>query len=110
MIVGAGSPTITQRDFATHPQLKRHYPRHIDIDHTENGVETHIQIRFKTLVEETDLLAAAELNPFTRWVARTFVTRPTYFRIIADYSGTIVDGGVSIPIAGECLYEVMGLE
>lgn len=110
MIVGTGSPTITERDFVTHPKLKRHYPRQIDIDHAEKGIESHIKIRFKSLVEDVDLLTAAELNPFTQWIARTFITRPTYFRVIADYSGTIVDGGVSIPIAGECLYEVMGLE
>jgi len=110
MIVGTGSPTIRQSDYTTHPELKRHYPQQIDIDHTESGVETHIQIRFKTLVEDVDMLTVSGLNPITQWFARTFVTRPTYFRIIADYSGTIVDNGASIPIAGECLYEVMGLE
>jgi len=56
------------------------------------------------------MLTVSGLSPFTQWFARTFVARPTYFRIIADYNGTIVDNGVSIPIAGECLYEVMGLE
>jgi hypothetical protein len=61
-------------------------------------------------VEQADLLAASGLNPFTQWVARTFVTRPAYFRVIADYSGNIVDGGISIRIEGESLYEVMGLE
>jgi hypothetical protein len=61
-------------------------------------------------VEEADLLAAAGLNPVTQWVVRTFFTRPAYFRVIADYSGTIIDGGISIPIEGESLCEVMGLE
>jgi len=110
IIAGTGSPTIRQFDYVTHPELKRHYPRRIDIDHAENGVEAHIQIRFRTLVEDVDMLTVSGLNSFTQWFARTFVTRPTYFRVIADYSGTIVDNGVSVPVKGECLYEVMGLE
>jgi hypothetical protein len=110
IIVGTGSPTIRQFDYVTHPELKRHYPRQIYIDHTEKGVEAHIQIHFRTLVEDVDILTVSNLNPFTQWFARTFVTRPTYFRIIADYNGSIVDHGIFIPIKGECLYEVMGLE
>ncbi|PKN53673.1 MAG: hypothetical protein CVU55_00695 [Deltaproteobacteria bacterium HGW-Deltaproteobacteria-13] len=110
IIVGSGSPAIRQFDYVTHPELKRHYPRQISIDHAAKGVEAHIQIRFRTLVEDVDMLTVSNLNPFAQWVARTFVTRPTYFRIIADYDGTIVDNGVSVPVKGECLYEVMGLE
>lgn len=110
MIIGTGSPTVTQRDFVTHPTLARHYPRQVDIDHVEGGREAHIRIRFKELVEDVDLLAASGLSPVKQWMVRTFAMRPTYFRIIADYSGTIVENGVTVPIGGECLYEIMGLE
>jgi hypothetical protein len=110
MIVGSGSPTIRQDDYEMHPILKRYYPRRIDIDFTHDGVEAHLRMRFTQLVEEVDLLTVSGLGAFSQWVARTFVARPTYFRVIADYTGEIVEGGVQSTIAGECLYEVMGFE
>jgi hypothetical protein len=110
MIVGTGSPTIRQWDFVTHPVLQRHYPRQISIDFTQNEVEAHLHITLKALVEDVDLLTVSGLNPITQWIARTFVTRPTYFRVIADYDGTITEYGNTTPIKGECLYEVMGFE
>jgi hypothetical protein len=110
MIVGTGSPTIRQWDFVTHPILKRHYPRQISIDFAQGEMEAHLHIRQKALVEEVDLLTVSGLNSFTQWIARTFVARPTYFRVIADYDGTITENGTTTPINGECLYEVMGFE
>jgi hypothetical protein len=110
MIVGTGSPTIRQWDFVTHPVLKRHYPRQISIDFSQNNVEAHIQIRLKALVEEVDLLKVSGLSNPVQWIARTFVARPTYFRVIADYDGIITENGNTSPLKGECLYEVMGFE
>jgi hypothetical protein len=110
VIVGTGSPTIRQWDFVTHPVLKRHYPRQISIDFSQNNVEAHIQIRLKALVEEVDLLTVSGLSNPIQWIARTFVARPTYFRFIADYDGIITENGTTTPFKGECLYEVMGFE
>lgn len=110
MIVGAGSPTIRQWDFVTHPVLKRHYPRQISIDFAQQEVEAHLRIQFKALVEDVDLLTISELNPFSQWVAKTFIARPTYFRVIANYNGKITEHGKVTPIEGECLYEIMGFE
>jgi hypothetical protein len=110
MIVGSGSPTVSQYDFVTHPKLKRHYPRKVSIDFKEAGVEAHINITYKTLVEEVDLLTVSNLNWFVQWVARTFVAKPVYFRIIADFEGIIIENGVEDSISGECLYEIMGFE
>jgi hypothetical protein len=110
MIVGTGSPTIRQWSFVTHPVLKRHYPTQVSIDFGHEGVEAHIRIRFRTLVEEVDLLTVSGMSRLTQWIARTFVARPTYFRVIADYDGTITENGSTTPVNGECLYEVMGFE
>ncbi|HVN72797.1 MAG TPA: hypothetical protein VMU10_12335, partial [Desulfomonilia bacterium] len=110
IIVGSGSPTIRQTDFSTHPALKRHYPRHLTIEFDQDNVMAHIDIRFKSLVEEVDLLTVSGLSSLTQWAARTFVARPTYFRVIADYDGSITESGNVTPIKGECLYEVMGFE
>jgi len=110
IIVGTGSPTIIQSDFATHPVLKRHYPKKIAIDYSYQGIETHVTIRQKAVVEDVDLLTVSGFNRLTRWIVRTFFARPTYFRIIADYDGTIIENGRSVSISGECLYEVMGLQ
>jgi hypothetical protein len=110
MIVGTGSPTIRQWDFVTHPVLKRHYPTRVSIDFSHEGVEAHIGIRYKALVEDVDLLTISGMSSLTQWIARTFVARPIYFRIIADYEGTIVEDGNVVPLRGECLYEVMGFE
>ncbi len=110
MIVGSGSPAIRQWDFVTHPVLGRHYPRQISIDFSHDNVEAQIHIRFKALVEEVDLLTVSGLSNPVQWIARTFVARPTYFRIIADYDGSISENGTTSPLKGECLYEVMGFE
>jgi hypothetical protein len=110
IIVGTASPTIRQWDFVTHPVLKRHYPKQIRIDFEEGGVGAHLNIQFKAMVEDVDLLTATELNPFFQWIARTFIARPTYFRIIASYKGNITEYGKVTPIEGECLYEIMGFE
>lgn len=109
-IAGTGSPTIRQWDFATHPRLQRHYPRQISVDYAHGNVEAHFHIRQKALVEEVDLLTVSGLNSLTQWIARAFVARPTYFRIVADYDGTITEDGKAHAIEGECLYEVMGFE
>jgi len=110
IIVGSGSPTILQQNFDMHPALQRYYPRQIDIDYTSGAIAAHISISFKALVENVDLLTVSGQNKFSQWFARTFVARPTYFRIMADYAGTITENGVQTPISGKCLYEVMGLE
>jgi hypothetical protein len=110
VIVGSGSPTIRQSDFVTHPALKRHYPRQVDIEYNEGGVQADIHMKCKALVEDVDLLTVSNLNPVTQWVARNFVARPTYFRVIADYDGTITQNGKQDRISGECIYELMGFQ
>ncbi|MFH1138682.1 MAG: hypothetical protein V1816_21610 [Pseudomonadota bacterium] len=108
VLIGAGSPTITQDDFAFHPGLKRYFPRSIRIEFREGPVKADIRIRFKGLVEEVDLLSISGRNALTQWIARTFVARPTYFRVMAEFDGTIEQDGRAESIAGDCLYEVMG--
>jgi len=93
-----------------HPVLGHPYPRLIEIDHANGGVETHLRIRCRALVEELDLLAVSGMGPFGQWVARTFIARPMYCRAIAGFEGEIVEDGVPHPISGECLYEVMSFE
>jgi len=110
VITGTGSPTIRQWDFETHPVLKRYYPKKVAIDFDNDGVKAHITITYKHLVENVDLLSVSGLNGLIQWVARTFVARPNYFRVIADYEGTIETEGVTDRISGECLYEIMGFE
>ncbi|HDP26103.1 MAG TPA: hypothetical protein ENN34_11765 [Deltaproteobacteria bacterium] len=110
VIVGVGSPTVTQWDFVTHPILKRHYPRNILIEYSHGDIEATFAITFKELVEEVDLLGVSSLHPFAQWIARTFFARPTYFRVIADFEGTITESGVKDNLSGECLYEIMGFE
>jgi len=110
IIVGTGSPNIRQSDFATHPVLKRHYPRLIEIDFENNGVKADIRIQQKYLVEEVDLLTTFDLNIITRWFVQTFIARPTYFRAIADFDAEIAVNGSKDKIFGTCLYEVMGFE
>jgi hypothetical protein len=110
IIAGAGSPSIRQWDFETHPVLKRYYPKRVAIDFEDDGVKVHITITYKHLVENVDLLSVSGLNGFIQWVARTFIARPNYFRVIADYEGTIETEGVTDRISGECLYEIMGFE
>lgn len=110
MIVGTGSPSIRQSDFTTHPVLKRHYPRKIRIDFETGAIHARIDIRQRSLIEEVDLLAFSNLNRFTQWVVRTFIARPSYFRVIADYDVTILTDGIEDKISGTCLYEVMNFE
>jgi hypothetical protein len=110
VITGTGSPTIRQWDFETHPVLKRYYPKKVAIDFEDDGVKAHITITYKHLVENVDLLSVSGLNGFIQWVARTFIARPSYFRVIANYEGTIETEGVKDTISGECLYEIMGFE
>jgi hypothetical protein len=90
--------------------LKRHYPRQISIDFIQGDVEAHLHIQFNALVEYVDLLTTSGLDRFSQWVARTFIARPTYFRMIASYKGDITEHGKMTPIKGECLYEIMGFE
>jgi hypothetical protein len=110
VIAGTGSPTIRQWDFETHPILKRYYPKRVSIDFDDDGVTTHIDITFKGLVENVDLLTVSGLGGFTQWLVRTFIARPNYFRVIADYEGTIETKDGKDTISGECLYEIMGFE
>lgn len=110
VIVGSGSPTVRQSDFVTHPVLKRHYPKQVDIEFNEGGVRADIHIRYKALVEEVDLLTVSNLNPVTQSIARNFVARPTYFRVMADFDGTITQNGKQDTISGECMYEIMGFQ
>ncbi len=110
VIVGSGSPTVRQWDFTTHPELRRHYPRQVRIEFSDGDVRADIRIHSKALVEDVDLLTVSDLNPVVQWIARTFVTRPTYFRIMADYEGTITRGGMQDMISGECMYEIMGFQ
>jgi hypothetical protein len=110
IIVGTGSPTISQSNFVTDSHLGRHYPRGIEIEFEEGEIKTHIQVRHKHTVEAVDLLPESDYNFFTRWLIRTFVARPSYFRIIAEYEGVISESGVKNKITGECIYEVMVFE
>ncbi|HNY64407.1 MAG TPA: hypothetical protein PKM41_03150 [Deltaproteobacteria bacterium] len=110
VLVGTGSPWIRQSDFATHPVLKRHYPRLLEIEFNDGSTCASIRIRHKALVEEVDLLTVSGRGAFNQWLIRTFVARPTYFRVVADYEGTITRGGKKDRISGECLYEVMGFQ
>ena len=110
MIVGAGSPKITQADFAEDKGLKRYYPRDVRIEFDQDGVKADLRIRFTRLVESVDLLTVSGLGSFSQWFVRTFVARPTYFRVIAEFSGTIEHDGQKDDLQGECLYEVMGFE
>lgn len=110
MIVGTGSPTIRQENFVTDPVLGRHYPSKITVDFENGGTKAHIDITLKAVVENVDLLTMSDLNPVAQWAARTFIFKPTYFRVIADYEGTIEYDGITDDISGECLYEVMGFE
>ncbi|HOO90009.1 MAG TPA: hypothetical protein PLA74_04230 [Syntrophales bacterium] len=108
IITGTGSPIIRQWDFAGHPLLKRYYPKRVSIDFEDDDVKAHITITYKHLVEAVDLLRVSGLNRVTQWITRTFIVRPHYFRVIADYEGTIETKGIKERIAGECLYEIMG--
>ncbi|MDA8403125.1 MAG: hypothetical protein M0Z56_02865 [Desulfobacteraceae bacterium] len=110
MILGSGSPAIRQWDFETHPDLKRHYPRQVEISYDSKDVSVRIHMTKKRLVEEVDLVEIAGYRGVLNWLIRTFVARPSYFRIIADYEATITNGDCSDKISGECLYEVMGFE
>jgi len=110
VITGTGSPTIRQWDFETHPILKRYYPKRVSIDFDDDGVKVHIEITFKGLVENVDLLTVSGLGGIMQWFVRTFIARPNYFRVLADYEGTIESEGVTDRISGECLYEIMGFE
>ena len=110
MIVGAGNPAIRQWSFETHPVLKRHYPRQIAISYDSKDVQVSVNIKKKRLVEEVDLLEIAGYKGFLHWLIKTFIARPTYFRVIADFDGKIIIGGNVDVISGECLYEAMGFE
>ena len=110
MIVGTGNASIKQGDFQMHPVLGRPYPRLIEIDHAYGGVETHLRIRCRNLVEELDLLTVSGMGAFGQWIARTFIARPMYCRAIAEFEGEIVEDGVPHPVSGECLYELMSFE
>ncbi|MBN2538516.1 MAG: hypothetical protein JXB09_00540 [Deltaproteobacteria bacterium] len=110
VITGTGSPSIRQWDFVTHPVLERYYPKRISIDFEDDGVKAHINITYKRLVENVDLLLVSGLSRVTQWLSRTFITRPHYFRVIADYEGTIETNGIKDRISGECLYEIMGFK
>ncbi len=110
MIIGTGNPAVRQGDFAVHPALGRPYPRLIEIQYAAGGVETRLRITCRTIVEDIDLLTVSGMDAFGQWIARTFIARPCYYRIIADYEGEIVENGSAHPIRGECLYEVMNFE
>jgi len=110
IIVGSGSPAIRQWDFETHPELKRHYPKQVAIIYDSDETSARIQITKKKLVEEVDLLKIAGYDGFLHWLISNFISRPTYFRVIADYEATIQNEGSTETVSGECLYEVMGFE
>lgn len=108
ILVGSGSPCITQSDFATHPVLKRRYPRQVDIEFDDGATRADIHITGRTLVEEVDLLTLSDMNPLTQGLIRTFIARPSYFRMSADHEGAIRQNGKEEKISGECMYEIMG--
>ncbi len=110
VILGVGSPTVIQEDFVTHPRLKRHYPRRIIIEHSGDDIDIALTITFRSLAEEVDLLRGSGMNRFARWVTRTFLMRPSYFRIAADFEGVIRRGDREDRLSGECLYEIMIFE
>ncbi len=110
IILGAGNPTITQEDFVLHPRLKRHYPRRIAIYHSDGDTEVALTITLRNLAEEVDLLEDSGMNSFSQWITRTFVARPSYFRVSADFEGFVRRGNVKDRLSGECLYEVMIFE
>jgi hypothetical protein len=108
ILVGSGSPCITQSDFALHPGLKRPWPRQVDIEFEEGSTRADICIRGKTLLEEVDLLALSGMRPTTQRLIRALIARPSYFRVSADHEGSIVCDGRKEKISGECIYEIMG--
>jgi hypothetical protein len=110
MLVGSGSPYVRQSDFTTHPVLKRHYPRLVEIGFNDGYIQADIHIRCKTLVEEVDLLTVSDMNAFSQWLVPSFIARHSYFRVMADYHGTIIQGSRKDRISGQCLYEVMGFQ
>jgi hypothetical protein len=110
ILVGTGSPEIRQKDFAVHPTLKRFYPRLVSIRYDHQGVKIDITIHYKGLAEEVDLLTVSNYHPFVQWIARTFFARPTYFRVLAEYNGTITASGIDDRISGQCIYELMGFK
>ncbi|OPL15556.1 MAG: hypothetical protein AVO39_07605 [delta proteobacterium MLS_D] len=110
IILGTGTPTVTQEDFVLHPRLKRHYPRRITIYHSDGDSEVALTITLRNLAEEVDLLEDSGMNPFSQWITRTFVARPSYFRVSADFEGFVRRGNVKDRLSGECLYEVMIFE
>ncbi len=109
MIVGS-NPAIRQWNFETHPLLKRHYPKQIAVTYGSKDIQLSVNIKKKRLVEDVDLLEIAGYNGFLRWMIKTFIARPTYFRVIADFDGKVMINDRVDNISGECLYEVMGFE
>lgn len=110
MILGAGSPAISQRDFIIHPAIKRFYPRRVDISYSAGNVSIDIRIKKTRMVEEIDLLAVAGYTGLTHWLIRNLIARPAYFRIMATYEGSITINGNTDVISGDSLYEVMTFE
>lgn len=110
IIVGTGSPAIRQWDFETHPVLKRYYPRGIALTYTKGKDSIDLRIKKHHLVEEVDLLSIGGYKGISHWFIQTFIARPAYFRVMAEYEGTITVDGKSDLISGECLYEVMSFE
>ena len=110
MIMGTGSPTIRQRDFETHPAIKRFYPREVDLSYASDDVSIDIRITKTRLVEDVDFLSIAGYSPISQWLIRNLIARPGYFRLMAEYEGTITHHGDTDTISGNTLYEVMTFE
>jgi hypothetical protein len=110
LFVGSGSPFIRQWDYETHDELKRHFPRQVHLGYESDRIQASVHIKKKRMVENHDLLESAGYKGIMHWLVSHFFSRPTYFRIIADFDGTIQIDGEKETISGECLYEVMGFE
>ncbi len=110
MLLGTGSPAISQRDFATHPTIRRFYPREVDIAYSSEDISVDIRIFTTRMVEDVDLLAIAGYKGVSHWLIANLIARPAYFRIMAEYEGTITINGETEAISGSSIYEVMTFE
>ena len=106
---GIGNPEISKSGYTYDKELGRSYPELIEINFVDEKEHTAVKIKIekKELVEKIDLLEPKEFGKFVHKFVRTFITRPSYFRIVAEFEGYIQHENSKEEIAGTSLYEVM---